>query len=292
MLHVDAAAVEEAAKELYIRALKRLPPDVKSGFERLVASETAPTAQRILGTMVQNIAVAEHDDNLLCQDTGIPIYHLRIGRGVQLDGLAAKQAIRRGCERATREHPLRSSVVHPLTRRNEQTSCGIGVPVIHVDFIDDDGRLELEMVPKGSGSENNSFLKMAIPAEGIAAIKTFVIDCVLAAGGKTCPPTIVGVGLGGTSDLAVALAKRAATRALGTRCADADGAALEAELSAAVNRLGVGPQGLGGDSTAFAVHVELAATHITMNPIAVNMQCHSARRARAVFDAQGVHYGW
>ena len=292
MLHVDAAAVEAAAKELYIRALKQLPPDVKSGFERLVTSETAPTAQRILGTMVQNIRVAEDADNLLCQDTGIPIYHLRIGRGVQVDGLEAKQAIRRGCERATREHPLRSSVVHPLTRRNEQTSCGIEVPVIHVDFTDDEGRLELEMVPKGSGSENNSFLKMAIPAEGIAAIKTFVIDCVLAAGGKTCPPTIVGVGLGGTSDLAVALAKRAATRALGTRCADADGAALEAELSAAVNRLGVGPQGLGGDSTAFAVHVELAATHITMNPIAVNMQCHSARRARAVFDAQGVHYGW
>lgn len=292
MLHVDAAAVEAAAKELYIRALKQLPPDVKSGFERLVASETAPTAQRILGTMVQNIRVAEDADNLLCQDTGIPIYHLRIGRGVQIDGLAAKQAIRRGCERATREHPLRSSVVHPLTRRNEQTSCGIEVPVIHVDFTDDEGRLELEMVPKGSGSENNSFLKMAVPAEGIAAIKTFVIDCVLAAGGKTCPPTIVGVGLGGTSDLAVALAKRAATRALGTRCADADGAVLEAELSAAVNRLGVGPQGLGGDSTAFAVHIELAATHITMNPIAVNMQCHSARRARAVFDAEGVHYGW
>lgn len=292
MLHVDAAAVEDAAKELYIRALKRLPPDVKAGFGRLVATETAPTAQRILGTMVENIRVAEDADNLLCQDTGIPIYHLRIGRGVQVDGLAAKQAIRRGCERATREHPLRSSVVHPLTRRNEQSSCGIEVPVIHVDFTEDEGRLELEMVPKGSGSENNSFLKMATPAEGIAAIKTFVIDCVLVAGGKTCPPTIVGVGLGGTSDLAVALAKRAATRALGTRCADAEGAVLEADLSAAVNRLGVGPQGLGGDSTAFAVHVELAATHITMNPVAVNMQCHSARRARAVFDAKGVHYGW
>jgi fumarate hydratase subunit alpha/L(+)-tartrate dehydratase alpha subunit len=292
MLTVEAAAVEEAAKELYIRALKRLPPDVKAGFDRLAATETAPTAQRILGTMLQNIRVAEDADNLLCQDTGIPIYHLRIGRGVQIDGLAAKQAIRRGCERATREHPLRSSVVHPLTRRNEQTSCGIEVPVIHVDFSEDEGRLELEMVPKGSGSENNSFLKMAIPAEGIAAIKTFVIDCVLAAGGKTCPPTIVGVGLGGTSDLAVALAKRAATRALGTSCADPAGAALETELSAAVNRLGVGPQGLGGDSTAFAVHVELAATHITMNPIAVNMQCHSARRARAVFDAEGVSYGW
>ena len=144
---------------------------------------------------------------------------------------ALKQAIRRGCERATREYPLRSSVVHPLTRKNEHTSCGIEVPPIHIDFSDRPDLLEIEMIPKGSGSENNSFLKMAIPAEGIDAIKTFVIDCVLDAGGKTCPPTIVGVGLGGTSDLAVALAKRAATRALGSRCADPEGAALEAQLS-------------------------------------------------------------
>jgi fumarate hydratase subunit alpha/L(+)-tartrate dehydratase alpha subunit len=148
------------------------------------------------------------------------------------------------------------------------------------------------MVPKGSGSENNSFLKMAVPAEGIDAIKTFVIDCAVAAGGKTCPPTIVGVGLGGTSDLSVALAKRAATRELGTRCNDTEGAALEKELSAAVNKLGIGPQGLGGDSTAFAVHIEIASTHITMNPIAVNMQCHSARRAKAVFSNEGITYGF
>jgi len=217
---------------------------------------------------------------------------LLIGRGVQVDGHALKQAVRRGCERATREYPLRSSVVHPLTRKNDHTSCGIEVPVIHIDFNDTPDVIEIEMIPKGSGSENNSFLKMAIPAEGIDAIKTFVIDCVLSAGGKTCPPTIVGVGLGGTSDLAMALAKRAATRALGSRCADADGAALEAQLSGAVNQLGVGPQGLGGDSTAFAVQVELAATHITMNPIAVNMQCHSARRARASFTPAGVSYGF
>jgi fumarate hydratase subunit alpha/L(+)-tartrate dehydratase alpha subunit len=291
-MKVDPKVVEEAARTLYIRALKQLPPDIKQGFDRLLAAETAPTARSVLGTMMQNIRVAEDTENLLCQDTGIPIYHLRIGRGVEVDGQAMKQAIRLGCERATREHPLRSSVVHPLTRRNEQTSCGIEVPVIHIDFSDAEGLLEIEMVPKGSGSENNSFLKMAIPAEGIDAIKTFVIDCVLAAGGKTCPPTIVGVGLGGTSDLAVALAKRAATRALGSVCADPDGAALEAQLSAAVNQLGVGPQGLGGDATAFAVHIELAATHITMNPIAVNMQCHSARRARATISATGVDYGF
>jgi fumarate hydratase subunit alpha/L(+)-tartrate dehydratase alpha subunit len=291
-LIVDLNVVEEVAKTLYIRALKMLPPDIKSGFARLTASETGATAQRMLATMVTNIQVAESTENLLCQDTGVPIYNILVGRGVQVDGVALKQAVRRGCERATREHPLRSSVVHPLTRRNEHTSCGIEVPVLHIDFSDEQGVLEIEMVPKGSGSENNSFLKMAIPAEGIDAIKTFVVDCVLSAGGKTCPPTIVGVGLGGTSDLAVALAKRAATRPLGTVCADPDGAALEAQLSAAVNQLGIGPQGLGGDSTAFAVHIELAATHITMNPIAVNMQCHSARRARARFTPAGVSYGY
>ena len=291
-MQVDLAIVEEAAKELYIRALKVLPPDIKRGFDRLAAHESDATARSVLGTMITNIQVAEHTDNLLCQDTGVPIYNVAIGRGVQVDGFELKQAIRKGCERATREYPLRSSVVHPLTRKNEHTSCGIGVPVIHLDFSDRGELLEIEMVPKGSGSENNSFLKMAIPAEGIAAIKTFVVDCVIAAGGKTCPPTIVGVGLGGTSDLCVALAKRAATRELGSRCSDPEGAALEAELGAAVNQLGVGPQGLGGDSTAFAVHVEIAATHITMNPIAVNMQCHSARRARASFTPAGLEYGF
>ena len=183
-MKLDLQVVEDAAKELYIRALKILPPDIKSGFSRLSKSETAPTAQRILATMVTNIEVAENTNNLLCQDTGVPIYNVTIGRGVELDGHAVKQAIRRGCERATREHPLRSSIVHPLTRKNEQTSCGIEVPVIHIDFSDAPDLLEIEMIPKGSGSENNSFLKMAIPAEGVDAIKTFVIDCVLAAGGK------------------------------------------------------------------------------------------------------------
>jgi fumarate hydratase subunit alpha/L(+)-tartrate dehydratase alpha subunit len=291
-LHIDLSAVEEAAKTLYIRALKVLPPDIKEGMAQLARHESGTTARSVLNTMVRNIAVAEETDNLLCQDTGIPIYNLTIGRGVQVDGYGLQQAVARGCARATREYPLRSSVVHPLTRKNEHTSCGIGVPVIHIDFDTTPDTLSIEMIPKGSGSENGSFLRMAIPAEGIDAIKTFVIDSVLAAGGKTCPPTIVGVGLGGTSDLVVALAKRAATRPLGSRCADPDGAALERELSVAVNQLGVGPQGLGGDATAFAVHIELAATHITMNPIAVNMQCHSARRARATFTTAGVDYGF
>jgi fumarate hydratase subunit alpha/L(+)-tartrate dehydratase alpha subunit len=288
---VDLARVEEAAKELYIRALKRLPPDVKQGFDTLSRGETDTGAKRVLGTMIRNIAVAEDTDNLLCQDTGIPIYNVWIGRGVELDGVQLKEAIRRGCARSTREYSFRSSIVHPTTRVNEHTSTGRGVPVINIDFSDD-ASLVIEMIPKGSGSENNSWLRMAVPAEGVDAIKTFVVDCVLEAGGKTCPPTIVGVGVGGTADLCVHLAKLAATRPLGSECEDPEGAKLERELSKAVNLLQVGPQGLGGDSTAFAVHVETAATHITMNPVAVNMQCHSARRARATLSDRGIEYGF
>lgn len=290
-MKVDLNEVEEAAKELYIRALKRLPPDVKQGFDALSRSETDAGAKRMLGTMIRNISVAEDTDNLLCQDTGIPIYNVWIGRGVEVDGVGIKDAIRRGCARSTREYSFRSSIVHPTTRVNEHTSTGRGIPVVNIDFSSDEN-LVIEMIPKGSGSENNSWLRMAVPAEGIDAIKTFVVDCVLEAGGKTCPPTIVGVGVGGTADLCVHLAKLAATRRLGSRCDDPEGAKLEEDLTQAVNLLGVGPQGLGGDSTAFAVHVETAATHITMNPVAVNMQCHSARRARATFSGNGIEYGF
>jgi len=289
---VDLQRVEEAAKELYIRAIKLLPPDVKQGFDALAKGESDKGAQRVLGTMIRNIKVAEDTANLLCQDTGIPIYNVTIGRGVEVDGAGLREAIRRGCARSTREYSFRSSIVHPITRVNEQTSSGRGVPIVDFEFTERENILEIEMIPKGSGSENNSWLRMAVPADGADAIKTFVVDCVLEAGGKTCPPTIVGVGVGGTADLCVHLAKSAATRPLGSRCSDPEGAKLEEALTRAVNMLGVGPQGLGGDSTSFAVHVETAATHITMNPVAVNMQCHSARRARATFRPGGVEYGF
>ncbi len=289
-MQLDPHEIEEVCKDLYIRALKLLPPDIKAGFKQLVAAETNATGRTILGTMVENIAVAERTNNILCQDTGIPIYNVVIGRGVEFDGAQMKASIRKGCERATREASLRSSVVHPITRKNEQTSCGIRVPIIHVDFDEQPETVSIEMIPKGSGSENGSFLQMLLPADGIKAVKRFVIEKVIELGGRVCPPTIVGVGIGGTSDLCMHLAKIAATRPLRTACSDEDGAKLEEELSRAVNELGIGPQGLGGRSTSFAVHVEVAATHITQNPVAVNIQCHSARRARATITPGGITF--
>ena len=152
-MKVDLKEVEEACKELYIRALKLLPPDIKQGFARLDESETDATGKSILGTMIRNIKVAEDTNNLLCQDTGIPIYNVTIGSGIEVDGSKLKQAIVTGCERATREHPLRSSVVHPMTRKNEHTSCGRLVPVINFDFADRPEVLSIEMIPKGSGKK-------------------------------------------------------------------------------------------------------------------------------------------
>lgn len=289
-MDLDLQELEEVCKDLYIRALKILPPDIKAGFKDLVRGETSATGRAILGTMVENIAVAERTKNILCQDTGIPIYNVVIGSGVRFDGAGLKAAIRRGCARATTEHSLRSSVVHPITRKNEQTSCGIRVPIIHVDFDEREEWVSVEMIPKGSGSENGSFLQMLLPSDGINAVKRFVIDRVIELGGRVCPPTIVGVGIGGTSDLCMHLAKVAATRPLRSACPDEDGARIEAELSRAVNELGIGPQGLGGRSTSFAVHVEIAATHITQNPVAVNIQCHSARRARAILTPGGIAF--
>jgi tartrate/fumarate subfamily iron-sulfur-dependent hydro-lyase alpha chain len=289
-MKLDMDEVERLSADLYVRALKILPPDVKAGFRELVSTETGETARAVLGVMVENVTVAERTNNILCQDTGIPIYNVTIGRGVDFDGAGLKAAIRRGCERSTRENSLRSSVVHPITRKNDQTSCGVRVPIIHVDFDERDETVAIEMIPKGSGSENGSFLQMLLPSQGIAAAKRFVIDRVIELGGRVCPPTIVGVGLGGTSDLCMHLAKIAATRPLKTVCPDPEGAKIEAELSRAVNELGVGPQGLGGRSTSFAVHVEIAATHITQNPVAVNIQCHSARRATATITPGGIAF--
>ncbi|WP_375411894.1 fumarate hydratase [uncultured Bradyrhizobium sp.] len=289
-MQLDMHEVEEICKTLYVQALKVLPADIKAGFKELVRTETDATGRSILDTMIENIAVAERTKNILCQDTGIPIYNVVVGRDVEFDGAMMKRAIRAGCERATLECSLRSSVVHPITRKNNQTSSGIRVPIIHVDFDEEPETVSIEMIPKGSGSENGSFLRMLLPSDGVGAVKRFVIDRVIESGGRVCPPTIVGVGIGGTSDLCMHLAKIAATRPLGSVCSDDEGAKIETELSRAVNELGIGPQGLGGRSTSFAVHVEVAATHITQNPVAVNIQCHSARRARATITPGGISF--
>ena len=283
---MDYAVVEDVAKRLYIFALKTIPPDVIAALERALGRETGPSARGILQTILKNIQVADETTNLVCQDTGVPIYKVRIGSACPVDGMKLRQAIISGCERATREHPLRSSIVHPLNRNNSKANSGEKIPAIDFDFQEGDF-LEITMIPKGSGSENMSFLKMCLPADGIQGIRRFVVESVFNSGGNACPPTIIGVGVGGTADLCAKLAKDAIVRPLGTHNSDPEAAQLEDDLLDAVNQLGIGPMGLGGRTTCIGVHVEMAHTHMTMNPVAVNTQCWAARRAVARIHANG-----
>ena len=286
------AAVEEAAKQTYIRALKILPPDLKQALLRAQAGETDPTGKGFLDIMVENIGVAERDENLVCQDTGTVVFWLEVGEECPLNLARVTAAVKKGVERATLEHPLRPNAVHPVTRKNTLTNTGRHLPAMHYEFVPGSD-LRLNCLPKGSGSENMSFLKMFIPADGVSAVKKFVLECIVDAGPKPCPPTIVGVGLGGTADLCAALAKKAILRPLGTHSDDPVIAALEDELYAAANELGIGPMGLGGNTTVLGVHIEYAHTHITQNPVAVNLQCWAARRSSAVIDPEGeVTYGF
>ena len=279
--------VENTCRDLYIQSLKEIPPDVVEAIKRAAERETKEVGRRIFSHYLKSIELGQQQNRMVCQDTGIPIYWVDLGSKLRLDGAKLNGAIVRGTERATREHPLRSSIVAPLTRENRQTSTGEGIPIIHYHFVPDSDVLDILFMPKGSGSENMSFMKMLVPADGVNGIKRFVLEQVVGAGAKPCPPTIVGVGIGGSSDLCMTLAKKATTRPLGTPNPDPQLAALETELFEAINQTGIGPQGLGGDTTALGVHIESAWTHITCNPVAVNLQCWRAERRRAKISAEG-----
>ncbi len=283
--------LEIVARDLYIKALQDIPPDVRAGLSRGLEAEKRDgnkTAGGILLGILTNIQVADEQQTLVCQDTGLPIFKVAVGTGLSIDIARLKDSLRKGCERATAERPLRANTVHPLTRKHTGTNTGQGIPIIKLEFIPGSDRIELQMAPKGSGSENMSFLKMLNPSEGVQGIKRFVLQCIFESGARPCPPMIVGVGLGGTSDVAMALAKEASTfRRIGTRNADPDVATLEEDLLEKINQTGIGPQGLGGATTAMAVNIEWAHTHISQNPVAVNIQCWRGERAEAAVDAEG-----
>ena len=249
--------------------------------------ETSVTGIRVLETIHRNVEIADEQKNLVCQDTGIAVYYCRVGEHFPLHPAGIYRALRAGTEQATVEHPLRSNTVHTLTRENTGPNVGYRVPIVHWDFIPDWDGLDVKCVPKGSGSENMTFLKMLVPADGVNGIKRFVLESIVGAGGKPCPPGIVGIGIGGSADYAMHLAKEAIARPIGTRNPDPLVAQLEDELYDLLNETGIGPMGLGGDVTVLQCHIEHADTHMTLNPVAVNYQCWAARRASAHVGADG-----
>lgn len=289
----DYSIIEETAKQLYIKALCDLPPDVRQALQSAYERETNSTAREAFKAMFRTIEIADQDKTLICQDTGLPIYMVDIGSRFPWNGAEIKEKLAEGAKRATLEFPFRGSSTHPLTRENPQTSIGDKLPVIYFDFNKDTDHLDILMAPKGSGSENMSTMKMYYPAHGIGALKKFVVDTVFESGAMPCPPGVIGVGIGGTADLVMKLAKEAIVRPVGQRNEDPQVAEMERELEEAINATGNGPMGLGGDVSTLAVHIETAYTHITQNPVAVNTQCWPARRARATVSPDGtVEYGY
>jgi len=277
---VSLEKLKEEVKKAYISSCIKLPNSVKELFKQARNKELEGSlAQKVFDILLQNAEIAERESLPLCQDTGMPVILVRISEGLTIP-TGLESAINAGIAEAVKEGYLRASVAHPLTRENTGTNTPA---VIHYEIVPGKELFEIWVMPKGCGSENMSRLAMLKPADGLEGIKNFVLETVKLAGPNPCPPVIVGVGIGGSFEHCAFLAKKALFRELGTPNPDPKVKALEEELIFEINRLGIGPLGFGGKTTALAVHVEVAHTHIASLPVAVNFLCHSARIAKIKF---------
>jgi len=267
--------VTEAAIDVLRRAETTLPSWVVKRIRDAASLETNPVARSQLDAILENITVAKEGKIPICQDTGLAIFHLEVGRNSHID-FDLKEAIAEGVKLATETVPLRPNAVDPLTRKNTGDNTGPGMPDLILDLVEGD-HIRITAFPKGAGSENMGFLGMLNPADDPFE---FVLNGVAERAAKACPPVFVGVGIGGTFDLAARLAKKALLKMPGT-------SAQEAELLAQINDLGVGPMGLGGDTTALGVRIEMASCHTASLPVAVNFQCWANRSASAIVGGNG-----
>lgn len=276
---VDTLLIRKTVRDLCVKANCHLGCDILSRLRESADRERSPIGKEILDQIVENAGIADCEGIPVCQDTGFAVVFIDIGQNVCLTGEYLMAAVNSGVKDGYTEGCLRKSMVaDPLKRIN----TGNNTPaIVHIRIVPGD-RVSITVAPKGGGSENMSSLKMLKPAEGEEGVKKFVVETVKNAGPNPCPPVIVGVGIGGTMEKAALLAKQALTREAGAPSNDADTARLEWELLAEINQLGIGPQGLGGDTTALAVHIEKYATHIACLPVAVNLGCHAYRHTTAI----------
>ena len=267
--------INVAVYELYKKAAIVLGNDVKKALEDALKVEDNELARLNIEAILKNIKLAEEKQIPMCQDTGLPVVFVKLGN-VEVENLRA--GIEEGIEKATKEIPIRPNIVDPITRENTNINVGDYIPPIDIELIDED-YLEITILPKGFGSENNNAMKMALPAEGIQGIKDFVVESVLKAKGKPCPPTVIGVGIGGTSDLCLKLGKKALLGEVGKRNPDPEIAKLELEILEEINKSGIGPMGLGGKTTTLDVKILKAHTHTAGLPVGVCVQCWADRHA-------------
>ncbi|NLX47026.1 MAG: fumarate hydratase [Euryarchaeota archaeon] len=270
-----SSLIEETVVRLLRDSECRLPPDVHAALRGALDKETEEMPRSQLLAILSNVDMAAERSVPMCQDTGLPVFFVR-GRCDH----RVLEAIRKGVARATEEIPLRPNSVDPVSRQNFGGNLGNGMPPVHVEPADT-GHLDLAVLPKGAGSENWSALRMLNPSEGMEGVRRFVIECVVNAGSRPCPPVVVGVGIGGTADMACALAKKALLRRLGSRNGDDALASLGSTLLSQINSLGLGPMGLGGSTTCLGVLMEKAHCHTASLPVAVSLNCWAARKAFA-----------
>jgi fumarate hydratase subunit alpha len=271
--------VEDVAVRLLQLAVTELPHDVKEALKRAYRDEESEAGRTQLEAIINNVKLAEKTRTPMCQDTGVIIFYVKAGaKAKDLDKI--EQALREATKRATKEVPLRPNAVNPLTGKNSGDNTGRFVPFIHWEIVPG-SNIEITAFPKGGGSENVCALGMIRPGEGIKGLKKFVVDTVIKAGAKPCPPNILGVAVGGGADIAMKLAKAALLRPLNQPNPDPQLAKLEKELYEAVNSTGIGPMGLGGKFTVLGVSIEYAHRHPASYPVAVAVQCWAARRASA-----------
>ncbi|HEY8346067.1 MAG TPA: fumarate hydratase [Symbiobacteriaceae bacterium] len=276
-IHVDQ--IKETIARLVQEANFKLEPDVTQALARAQTLEEAPVGQAILMQIINNASIAESEQVPMCQDTGAALVFLEIGQDVHLVGGNLYDAVNAGVAKGYTEGYLRMSMLDdPIRRVNTRNNTPA---MIYVDIVPGD-KVKITVDCKGGGSENMSQLKMLPPSAGWEGAKKFIIETVANAGPNACPPLIVGVGIGGNFDKCALLAKKALLRPVGSPNPDPDWAAREQELLTEINKLGVGPMGLGGTVTALAVHIEVMGCHITALPVAVNIECHSHRHKEAV----------
>jgi fumarate hydratase subunit alpha len=281
---LNTETLTDASFNLIKRAAIFLPEDVKQALQIACEHETSEIGKTQLEAILKNIELAEKQQVPICQDTGTITFYIKAGsRAENLDKVEA--ALTKAVQKATEEIPLRPNAVNPFTQKNSGNNTGRHMPIVHWEIVPGNS-LELTVMLKGGGSENVSALGMLNPCEGVKSLKKFVVDAVLKAGAKPCPPIILGVGVGGGADVAVELAKRALLTPVGKRNSEAQLAKLEQELISAVNMTGIGPMGLGGDTTALAVHVDYAHRHPASFPVAVVFSCWCDRRATARINAK------
>lgn len=265
--------ITQAVKRLCIEANENLGEDVLNCFQQALQKEISPVGKEILEQLIENARLAREEHLPMCQDTGLAVIFLEIGQDLHLTGGDVKEAVNQGVREGYGEGYLRKSSCHPFTRAN----TGDNTPaVIYIDVVPGD-RLKIWVVPKGGGSENMSRLFMLPPSAGLPGIKEKIVETVKDAGPNPCPPTIIGVGIGGTFEQAALQAKKSLLRPLGSPNPDPELDRLEIELLEMINKLGIGPQGLGGRTTSLAVHIRLLPCHIASLPVAVNIQCHASR---------------